>query len=145
TVIRAGYGMFFARYQSGLINRLFTNNNVYRKAITYNSATSEQLAAGPVYPNYLPSTAFNPLPGTVDITFADKNLRNPYTHQANIALEREITANIDFSISYLWGRGVRLYGVRDLNVGPLGPPITSTILYCAVNVPGQYMTHPYTP
>ncbi|PYS01271.1 MAG: hypothetical protein DMG16_13535 [Acidobacteria bacterium] len=143
SVIRAGYGMFFARYQSGLINRLFTNNNVYRKAITYNSATSEQLAAGPVYPNYLPSTAFNPLPGTVDITFADKSLRNPYTHQANLAIERQLTTNIDLSISYLWSRGVRLYGVRDLNVGALGPPVTYTILDRTGNVAGTYTTPTY--
>src|SRR5437870_513003 len=143
TAVRAGYGMFFARYQSGLINRLFANNGAYRKNITYNSGTPEQLAAGAVYPNYLPSTSFNPPAGTVDITFADKNLRNPYTHQANIALERELTANIDFSISYLWGRGVRLYGVRDLNVGPLGPPITYTILDRAGNVAGTYTTPTY--
>jgi len=143
TVARAGYGMFFARYQSGLINRLFANNGAYRKNITYNSATPEQLAAGAVYPNYLPSTSFNPPAGTVDITFADKNLRNPYTHQANIAIEREITPNIDMSISYLWGRGVRLYGVRDLNVGPLGPPITYTILDRAGNVAQTYTTPTY--
>ncbi len=135
--------MFFARYQSGLINRLFANNGAYRKNITYNSATPEQLAAGAVYPNYLPSTSFNPPAGTVDITFADKNLRNPYTHQANIAIEREITSNIDLSVSYLWGRGVRLYGVRDLNVGPLGPPITYTILDRAGNAAGTYTTPTY--
>ena len=120
--------MFFARYQAGLINRLFVNNGVYRKNITYNSATAEQLVAGPAYPNFLPATSLNPPAGTVDITFADSNLRNPYTHQANIAIERQLTTNIDASISYLWSRGVRLYGVRDLNVGPLGAPITYTIL-----------------
>lgn len=143
TVVRAGYGMFFARYQSGLINRLFVNNGVYRKNITYMSATPEQLAAGPVYPNFLSGTLFNPPAGTVDIMLADKNLRNPYTHQANIAIERQLTTNVDVSISYLWGRGVRLYGVRDLNVGPLGPPITYTILDRVGNVTGAYTTPTY--
>jgi hypothetical protein len=75
--------------------------------------------------------------------FADKNLRNPYTHQANIAIERQLTTNVDVSISYLWGRGVRLYGVRDLNVGPLGAPITYTILDRAGNVAGSYTTPTY--
>ena len=143
TVVRAGYGMFFARYQSGLINRLFANNGVYRKSITFNNATPEQLAAGPVYPNFLPATSFNPPPGTVDIMFADKNLRNPYTHQGNIAIERQFSTDIDVNISYLWGRGVRLYGVRDLNVGPLGPPITYTILDRTGNVAGTYTTPTY--
>src|SRR6185436_7064681 len=68
TLIRGGFGMFFARYQAGLINTLFVNNNVYQQNITYNSGTAAQLAAGPVYPNYLPATIFTPPAGTVDIT-----------------------------------------------------------------------------
>jgi hypothetical protein len=143
TVVRAGYGMFFARYQTGLINTLFTNNNVYKKTITYNSATLDQLAAGPVYPNFLPASSFSPPPGTVDIILPDPNLRNPYTHQANVAVERQLTTNIDLSISYLWSRGVRLYGVRDLNIGPLGPPIIYTVLDRAGNVAGTYTTPTY--
>jgi outer membrane receptor protein involved in Fe transport len=143
TVMRAGYGMFFARYQSGLINRLFVNNGVYRKNITYNSATPEQLLAGPVYPNFLPATSFNPPAGTVDVTVADPNLRNPYTHQANVSIERQLTTDIAVNISYLWSRGVRLYGVRDLNVGPLGAPVTYTILDRAGNVAGTYTTPTY--
>ena len=132
--------MFFARYQSGLLNRLFANNGTYRKAITFNSATAEQLAAGPIYPNFLPGTSFNPPSGTVDIMFADKNLRNPYTHQANLGIERQLTPDINVNISYLWSRGVRLYGVRDLNVGPLGSPVTYTILDRSGNVAGTYTT-----
>jgi hypothetical protein len=135
--------MFFARYQSGLINRLFANNGVYRKNITYNSALPDQLTVGPVYPNFLPVTSFNPPAGTIDIMFADKNLRNPYTHQGNIAIERQLSTDIDVNISYLWSRGVRLYGVRDLNVGPLGPPITYTILDRGGNVAGSYTTATY--
>src|SRR5205814_2079669 len=104
TIVRAGYGMFFSRYQSGLISTLFTNNNLYRQSITYNSATAAQLAAGPVYPNFLPATSFTPPAGTVDIVVAAPNLRNPYTHQANVGIERQITSNINISVSYLWSR-----------------------------------------
>jgi hypothetical protein len=143
TLIRAGYGMFFARYQSGLINTLFTNNNVWRQSITYNSGTAAQLAAGPVYPNNLPSTTFTPPPGTVDIVWADPNLRNPYTHQANLGVEHQIKNDIKLSVSYVWSRGVRLYGVRDMNVGPLGAPITYTILDADRNVVGTYTTPTY--
>src|SRR5207248_2465074 len=143
TMLRAGYGIFFARYQTGLINTFFVNNNVYQKSITYNSATAAQLAAGPVYPNFLPSTNFSPPPGTTDIIFADKNLRNPYTHQANVGIERELTSTISLDVSYAWSRGVRLYGVRDLNVGPLGAPVTYTILDTKNAVVGTYTTPTY--
>jgi len=143
TLLRAGYGIFFARYQTGLINTLFLNNNVYQQAITYNASTAAQLAAGPVYPNNLPSTSFSPPPGTVDIVFASPNLRNPYTYQANVGIERELTSSLSLNVSYLWSRGVRLYGVWDRNVGPLGPPVTYTILDPSGNVAGTYTTPTY--
>lgn len=140
TVFRAGYGMFFSRFQSGLVNSLFLNNAVYQTSITYNAGTAAQLAAGPVYPNNLSATAFSPPAGTVDILFADKNLRNPYTHQANVSIERQLTSTLNLNVSYIWSRGVRLYGVRDLNVAPTGAPITYTIADVAGNPVGTYTT-----
>ncbi|PYV74240.1 MAG: hypothetical protein DMG96_20770 [Acidobacteria bacterium] len=143
TLLRAGYGIFYARYQTGLINTLFLNNNVYQQSITYNRSTPAQLAAGPVYPNNLPSTSFSPPPGTVDIVFASPNLRNPYTYQANLGVEREITSTLSLNVSYLWSRGVRLYGVWDRNVGPLGSPVTYTIQDASGNPAGTYTTPTY--
>lgn len=143
TVLRAGYGIFYSRYQAGLINGLFLNNGVYQSQITYNSNTAAQLAAGPVYPNFLPSTTFTPPAGSLDITFADKNLRNPYTHQGNVGIQRELWSGLSLDVAYLWSRGVRLYGVRDLNVGPEGAPITYTYLDPAGAVAGTFTTPTY--
>ena len=143
TLVRAGYGIFYARYQTGLIENLFLTNGVYQTSITYNSATPAQLAAGPVYPNNLPSTTFSPPAGSINLLLADKNLRNPYTHQANIGVERQITSTISLDVSYIWSRGVRLYGVRDLNIGPLGAPVTYTIQDTAGNTVGTYTTPTY--
>jgi len=143
TILRAGYGMFYSRIQTGLVNTFFVNNNVYQKSITYNSNQAPQLAAGPVYPNFLASTTFNPAPGSTDIIYADPNLRNPYTHQANVGIERQITSTLNLNVSYVWSRGVLLYGVRDLNVGPLGAPVTYTILNSSGGVAGTYTTPTY--
>jgi outer membrane receptor protein involved in Fe transport len=143
TLFRAGYGIFYARTQSGLVENLFLSNGVYQTSITYNNATAAQLAAGPVYPNNVSSTSFAPPAGSVNLLFADKNLRNPYTHQANAGIERQLTSTINLNISYVWSRGVRLYGVRDLNVGPLGAPVTYTIQDAAGNTVGAYTTPTY--
>ena len=143
TLLRGGYGMFFARFQSGLIENLFLSNGVYQTAITYNAGTAAQLAAGPVYPNNLSSTAFTPPAGSVNILVADKNLRNPYTHQANLGIERQLSSKMNLNVSYIWSRGVRLYGVRDLNVGPVGAPVTYTIADLAGNPVGTYTTPTY--
>jgi outer membrane receptor protein involved in Fe transport len=141
TLLRAGYGIFYARYQTGLIENLFLSNGVYQKSITY--STAAQIAQGPVYPNNLASTNFSPPAGSLNLLFADKNLRNPYTQQANIGIEREITSTIQASVSYVWSRGVRLYGVRDLNVNAPTDSITYTILNPAGAVAGTYTTPVY--
>ena len=141
TLLRAGYGIFYARYQTGLIENLFLTNGVYQKSITY--STAAQIAQGPVYPNYLPSTNFSPAAGSLNLLFADKNFRNPYTHQANIGIEHTFTSTVTAEVSYVWSRGVRLYGVRDLNVYPEANPVTYTILDPAGAVAGTYTTNTY--
>ena len=88
TVIRAGYGIFYARYQTGLVNTLFVNNNVYQQSITYNSGTAAQLAA-PVYSTSSLPRSSTPA-GTTDIIFADQNLRNPYP-PSQYGVERELS------------------------------------------------------
>jgi outer membrane receptor protein involved in Fe transport len=143
TLFRAGYGIFYARYQTGLIENLFLSNGVYQTSISYNSATPAQLAAGPVYPNNLSATNFTPPAGSVNLLLADKNLRNPYTHQANIGIERQLTSTINMNVSYIWSRGVRLYGIRDLNVGPLGAPVTYSITDASGATVGSYTTPTY--
>jgi len=143
TLIRAGYGIFYARYQTGLIENLFLTNGVYQTSITYSSSTPAQLAAGPVYPNNLPATTFTPPAGSINILFADKNLRNPYTHQANIGIERQLNSTLNLNVSYVWSRGVRLYGIRDLNAPAPGNPVTYTIQDTSGNTVGAYTTNTY--
>ncbi len=143
TVIRAGYGIFYARYQTGLINTLFVNNNVYQRALTLDITKPADLAIGPIFPNNLANLDRTPPLGTTGISFADKNLRNPYTHQANFAVERQLTSTVSMTVSYLWSRGVRLYTIRDLNAGPQGVPVTYTIQDASKNTVGTYTTPTY--
>jgi hypothetical protein len=126
-----------------LIENLFLTNGVYQKSITFNAATAAQLAAGPTYPNNLPGTTFNPPAGSLDIFFADKNLRNPYTHQANAGIERAINSKTSINVSYNFSRGVRLYGVRNLNLFPAANPITYSIQDSTGAVVGTYTTNTY--
>jgi hypothetical protein len=143
TVLRAGYGIFYARFQTGLINTFFLNNNVYQKSITLDITKPADLALGPVFPNNLSGIDRNPPAGTTDITFADKSFRDPYTQQANIGIERQLTGTLGLTVSYIWSRGVHLYTIRDLNVGPLGPPVTYTIQDASKNTVGTYTTPTY--
>jgi hypothetical protein len=143
TVLRGGYGIFYARYQGGLINTFFLENGVYQKEITFNASFPADLANGPVFPNRLPNDGRPAPPGTVDVTFASQDLRDPYTQQGNIAIEHEIGKNLGFTASYIWSRGVHLTTVQDINVGPLGPVVTYRINDVNGNQAGAYTTPTY--
>jgi len=143
TVLRLGYGIFYARVQAGLVNSMFLENGVYQKQISLNAAVPADLAAGPVFPRNLAGIDRNPPAGTVDVTFLSPDWRNPYTQQGDVGLERQLTENLGMTVSYVWSRGAHLTTVRDLNIGGLGPEVTYRIVDAAGNQTGTYTTPTY--
>jgi Carboxypeptidase regulatory-like domain/TonB dependent receptor len=142
TVLRAGYGLFYDRFESGLINTLFTANGVYTQSLTITSPTA---AGAPIFPNTLASAAS--ATGATSITFGAPNLRNPYTQQINAVVERSLTRSLTLTVSYLNNRGKQLYTVRDLNIGPLSTQVYNfTIENSSYQPTGQiYSTQIYLP
>jgi Carboxypeptidase regulatory-like domain/TonB dependent receptor len=144
TVIRAGYGVFYARYPTGLINNtFFGENGIYKKEISLNGAVPADQTVGPIFPNRLVGIDRNPPAGTVDISFAAPDFRNAYTQQADIGVEHELANNLSVTVSYIWSRGLHLLSGRDLNVGPEGAPVTYRINDAAGNQTGTYTTPTY--
>ena len=146
TVVRAGYGIFYGRYPGGLINTLFLGNGIYQKSITLNSSNSSDKAAGPVFPNVLPtnSTSYNPPSGSVSLNIASQDFRAPYTQQADLAIERQLTKDLALTVSGIWSRGLHLTSVQDMNVGaPAATPITYRINDTSGNQVGSYTTPVY--
>ena len=138
TVLRASFGIFHARYSGILISSLFTNNAVYQKSL---SLTSSNYALGPVFPYRLAASDLAKSGTTVE--FADPNLRTPYTEQGTLALERELTRDMGLTVSYLWNRGLQGMGVRDLNIGAMGPLATYRIADASGAITGAYATPTY--
>jgi hypothetical protein len=142
TVVRGGYGIFYGRYPGGLINTFFLGNGIYQKSITFNAPAD--LAAGPIFPTVLPSTAnFNPPLGTVSLNIAAKDFRAPYTQQGDIAIERQLANNLALTVSYIWSRGLHLTSVNDINIGAPGPLITYRINDASGNQVSSYSTPLY--
>lgn len=141
TVLRAGYGLYYARFQGGLLNTLFTKNGVYQQNISYSASRPAELAAGPVFPARLGGVDLKSASG--DITFAAEDMRNPYTQHGSLALEHQLTGNLGVTASYIWSRGLHLYGVRDSNIGAIGPDVTYSILDASGNPAGTYTTPGY--
>ncbi len=144
TVLRGGYGIFYARYPGGIINSLFLGNGLYQKSILFNNA-AQIAASGPVFPNVLPTNAvgFNPPPGSVDLNIASDAFRSPYTQQADLALERQLTTGLALTVSGIWSRGLHLTSVNDINIGAPGPVTTYQILDATGNTTGIYSTPVY--
>jgi hypothetical protein len=127
TVIRAGYGMFYARMAGSTIGNLFTGNGVTTTAVSLSGTQAPQLAAGPMFPNILSAVPTGVTVAASNIQFADPNLKTPYSEQATFAVERELMRDLALTTSYIWSRGVQLYSVRDLNLPTATTPFTYTI------------------
>jgi hypothetical protein len=143
TVIRAGYGIFHARFPGSLIANLFSNNGVSQESITLLNTNPAQQAAGPVYWNTLSSPPPSATVGASNIQFAAPNLRTPYSEQGNVAVERKLRGGGIFTASYIWSRGVQLLTSRDLNIGAPGPTVTYGIVDASGNSAGTFSTPIY--
>jgi hypothetical protein len=133
TVVRGGFGLFYARLLGGLIDNLWTTNGIYQVADTLASSNAAQLAAGPTFPNVLPAAPTGGSVAASTIQFAAPNLKTPYSSQGNVTVERQITPDILLSVSGIFSRGIHLLGAVDLNA----PQPTGSYTYTINNASGQ--------
>ena len=109
TVIRASYGVFFDR-----IPLRATSNALQRDGSKYRVAVLPFGQAGaPVFPNVLTEFPTNLL---VSVTTIDPNIRNAYSQQASLQVERELSASTSLSVGYLRVRGAHIILSRNVNV-----------------------------
>ncbi len=122
TVLQAGYGIFFARFQGGTIDNLFSSGNgKTQNSVSLNATQAAQLAAGPVFPNALAAPPAGINLASTSLQMVAPNLKTPYSEQGNLSIQRQLVGDLTMTVSYIWSRGLQLYGVRDLNL-----PTTST-------------------
>jgi len=144
TVVRGGYGIFYARFPSATIARIHQLNGVTQKSITLQGNNAADQAIGPVFPNRLSGIDRNPPAGTVSLSIPDPNLATPYTQQGDFSIEREINSRMGITVSYLWSRGLKFMTRRDLNVGAPSGTFTYRINDENRNQVGTYTTPIYT-
>lgn len=109
TVIRAGYGIFFDRIPlRATSNALQRDGSKYRVAVL-----SFGQVGAPTFPNVLPAFPSNLL---ISITTIDPNIRNAYSQQANLQVERELSGAMSLSVGYLHVRGEHIILSRNVNV-----------------------------
>ncbi len=143
TVFRAGYGLYFNRVPSSTIGSLFSTNGLYQQSFLLNGTTALQLAGGPVFPNRI-ATPPNGVAGTASVAFADKDFRNAYSQQLDVAIERELRKNLSLTLSYIWSRGLHIISGRDINAAAPTTTYTYSILDRSNAQVGSYTAPIYT-
>jgi hypothetical protein len=139
TVIRGGFGYFYAPYITDGIDSLFLGNSKYQTSI---SVTPTQ-AGAPVFPNVLGSSSGFPA-GTVSLTFAAPNFRNPYSEQGTASVQRQFGRNMDLTASYIYTRGLHLITSPDVNLSNPTTTATYTIDDSNGNPTGTFTTPVWT-
>jgi hypothetical protein len=141
TVVRAGYGIFYARLPSASVIRLQQRNGVIQKTGTLNGGNAAQLAAGPTFPNRLSGLAGSV--GLTNVTYAAPNLATPYTEQMDLSVEHQFGASTALSVSYMHSRGYQFISREDLNLGPASGTATYNIQNTSGVQTGTYTTPTY--
>ena len=140
TVVRAGWGMFYARFLGdGMQELVIIGNALYQTSISVNPTQT----GSPVFPNVVPNVAGVPA-GTKQVVFATSDWRNPYTEQGTFSIERQLGHDVGLTISYLNSHGVQIWTNRDLNLGAPGGVRTYTIQDAAGNTTGSWSTPIFT-
>jgi hypothetical protein len=144
TVIRAGAGTFFARLIGGMLDDVYTGNGIYQVSDSLTSSNAALLAAGPVFPNALAAPVTGITSGASTLDVLSPNLKTPYSEQATVAVERQISKDMVVTVSGIFSRGVNLLGTQDINAPALGAPFTYTLSGAPSNYPTAYATQVYS-
>lgn len=144
TVLRAGMGTFFARLVGGMMDNIYTGNGAYQVTDSLTSSNSSLFAAGPVFPNALAAPVTGIKSGASVLDVLSPNLKTPYSEQATVAVERQLSKDMVVTVSGVFSRGVNLLGAQDINAPALGAPFTYTIAGAPANIPTAYSTQVYS-
>jgi hypothetical protein len=146
TVLRVGYGIFYAkttnstyyatRVENGVIQQTFNCNTTTCPALKFPNLifTPPGLAPGAPFPGALVPqiVPFTPPSGTQTARGQVPNFVNPLSHQGEVTVEHQLPGNTTISASYVVGRTLRLPMFYDSNIAPS----TTTRSYDVTNASG---------
>ena len=136
TVLRVGYGMFYAKTSNSTYYATRVENGVFQQTFNCNPTTCPALSfpnliftppggkpsapfAGALVPTV---TTFVPPGNTATTRGQNPDWVNPLSHEGEVTIEHQLPGNISAAASYVVGRTLRLPIFIDTN---LAPPTTS--------------------
>jgi hypothetical protein len=120
TVVRAGYGIFYAVTPSIFTGTAFTQNGIQVQSFSYSGA-----AIPVTYPTLLPGIPTTSRTPSLFVFASD--FKNPQVQQWNFQVERQVAGNLALTAGYLGTKGSHLPRTRDINLYP-GVATTASIV-----------------
>ncbi len=139
TVIRGGYGIYYARTPAILTGTAHSQNGIQVAAIDINcqSIPAPPIPC-PIFPNVFTSFPTGASPAALNLYLFNKNYKQPFTHQARVQFEREVFKNTTFSVQYTLFKGQSLTRTRNAN---LSAPVSTVIpIYNGTTATGDSFT-----
>jgi len=111
TILRAGFGMFYDRFNYNLVLQEERQGGIEQQnyQVAYQVPNPTFAVSGaPLPPNLLPAA-------TSTIYQTNPDLHAPYTIQAGVTLERQLTKTANLAVTYLNSRGLHQFYTDNLN------------------------------
>ena len=157
TVVRGGYGMFYAKTSNSTFYAIRVENGVYQQ--TYNCGPTASCA--PLFPNLIftppgpaPAAPFagaltpqvintNPTLGALATHGLTQDFVNPLVHEAELTIEQQLPGNLSVSAGYLFSHALHLPVFVDANVFPIASTKSYAVMADTAGTVAQTITVPW--
>jgi hypothetical protein len=151
-VLRAGYGIYFARTPSIITASTYFQNGATVETRTFVGGTPDaglipsypNTICGPPDPSGAPPNCAAPSAGSGNtlLQFFAPRYTQPYTQQGSLGMEFQVKQDCLVSAGYLVVKGTHLQRVRDVNLGTPATPTPIGIAGTATTLSYQKFTLP---
>ncbi|HEY7819962.1 MAG TPA: TonB-dependent receptor, partial [Vicinamibacteria bacterium] len=144
TVLRGGYGMFWAPFKGSAASR-----RGFEASTGYRASSDGGLTPAATLSDPFPSGVEQPVESSLglltgaggDVDFADQFQESAYVQQYSVELEREIGRDVLFSAGYLGSRSDRL-PIGQVNINQLDPQLSALGPALLEPVPNPFFGNP---